>query len=99
MEQNVHGAGVQERGVQDGYQIQIGDSSLQFETKTVNDPVVTGSQVLAVAGASPASEFLVFQVLQSGALEVVRPEQTVDLRHPGAEKFVLFRSDRTFRIS
>lgn len=98
MEQNVHGTGVQERGVHDVYQIQIGDPSLQFETKTVNDPVVTGSQVLAVAGASPASEFLVFQVLQSGALEVVRPEQIVDLRHPGAEKFVLFRSDRTFRI-
>lgn len=78
--------------------IQIGDQSMQFVPKVVADPVVTGSQILAAAGARPASDFLVFQVLRDGALEVVRPEETVDLRSAGAEKFLVFRSDRSFRF-
>lgn len=78
--------------------IQIGDQSMQFVGKVVDDPVVTGSQILTAAGARPASDFLVFQVLRDGALEVVRPEQTVDLRSAGAEKFLVFRSDRSFRF-
>lgn len=78
--------------------IQIGDQSMQFVPKVVDDPVVTGAQILAVAEARPASHFLVFQVLGDGALEVVRPEETVDLRSAGAEKFLVFRSDRSFRF-
>lgn len=78
--------------------IQIGDQSMQFVPKVVADPVVTGSQILAAAGARPASDFLVFQVQRDGALEVVRPEETVDLRSAGAEKFLVFRSDRSFRF-
>jgi len=78
--------------------ILIGDQSMQFVPKIVDDPMVTGSQVLAAAGASPASDFLVFQVLRDGAQEVVRPEETVDLRNAGAEKFLVFRSDRSFRF-
>lgn len=80
------------------YEIQIGDQSLQFVPKIVHDPVVTGSQILTAAGACPASEFLVFQVLRDGALEVVRPEETVDLRSAGSDKFIVFRSDRSFRF-
>lgn len=78
--------------------IQIGDQSMEFTPKVVNDPVVTGSQILVAAGARPASDFLVFQVLRGGALEVVLPEETVDLRSAGAEKFLVFRSDRSFRF-
>jgi len=78
--------------------IQIGDQFLRFVPKVVNDPVVIGSQILAAAGARPASDFLVFQVLRDGALEVVRPEDSVDLRSAGAEKFVVFRGDRSFRF-
>lgn len=78
--------------------IQIGDQSMQFVPKVVEDPVVLGSQILAVAGARPASDFLVFQVQRDGVLEMVRPDQAVDLRSAGAEKFLVFRSDRTFRF-
>ncbi len=78
--------------------IQIGDQSMQFVPKVVDDPVVTGGQILAAAGARPASDFLVFQVLGDGVLEVVRPEGTVDLRSAGVEKFLVFRSDRSFRF-
>lgn len=78
--------------------ILIGDQSMQFVPKVVDDPVVTGSQILAANGARPDSDFLVFQVLRDGAMEVVRPEETVDLRSAGTEKFLIFRSDRSFRF-
>ncbi len=78
--------------------IRIGDQSMQFVPKVVDDPVVTGIQILAVANARPANDFLVFQFLCDGALEVVRPDETVDLRSAGVEKFLVFRSDRSFRF-
>lgn len=78
--------------------IQIGDQSMQFVPKVVDDPVVLGSQILAVAGARPASDFLVLRFLRDGVLDVIRPDQAVDLRSAGAEKFLVFRSDRMFRF-
>ncbi len=80
------------------YGIQIGDQSMRFVPKVVDDPMVTGRQILAAAGAHPAGDFLVFQVLREGALEVVHPEEAVDLRSAGAEKFLVFRGDRSFRF-
>lgn len=80
------------------FEIQIGDQSLQFTPKVIDDPVLTGSQILSIANARPASDFLLFQILRDGALEMVRPEQTVDLRNTGTEKFLVFRSDRSFRF-
>ena len=71
------------------FEIQIGDQSMQFVPKVVDDPVVTGSQILAAAGARPTSDFQAFQVLRDGALEGLRPEETVDLRSAGAEKFLV----------
>lgn len=89
------GRSVREHGP---FGIQVGDQSMQFVPVVVNDPVVTGGQILAAMGTRSASDFLVFQVLRDGALEVVRPEETVDLRSAGAEKFLVFRSDRSFRF-
>jgi len=80
------------------FEFQISDQSLQFTPKVIDDPVPTGSQILSIAGARPASDFLLFQILRDGALEMVRPEQTVDLRNAGTEKFLVFRSDRSFRF-
>lgn len=80
------------------FEIQISDQSLRFMPKVIDDPVLTGSQILSIANARPASEFLLFQVLRDGALEAMRPEQTVDLRNAGTEKFLVFRSDRSFRF-
>lgn len=89
------GRAVREHGP---FGIQIGDQSMQFVPKVIDDPIVTGGQILEVAGAHPASDFLVFQALRNGALVVVRPEEVVDLRSAGAEKFLVFRSDRSFRF-
>ncbi len=80
------------------YGIKIADENLRFESKVVHDPVITGTQVLTIMQLRPASEYLVFQMLRDGALEEIRPEESVDLREAGAEKFLVFRSDRSFRF-
>lgn len=98
MNQYPHDSNSPGHDVHGPYEIQIGDQSLQFAPKIVHDPVMTGSQILAAAGASTASEFLVFQILRNGALEVVRPEETVDLRSTDVEKFIVFHSDRSYRF-
>lgn len=98
MNQHPHNSNIPNHGGHRQYEIQIAGQSLQYVAKTVDDPVVTGSQILIAVGAHPAGEFLVFQVLRSGALEVVRPEEAVDLRSADAEKFIVFRSDRSFRF-
>jgi Multiubiquitin len=63
---------------------------------TSPDPIVTGQQLLDMAGKRPSDQFLVYQLLQSGQMEGLRPDETVDLRQPGIEKFLTFETDRTF---
>lgn len=82
----------------DQFHIQFAHEGFDFEQATIHDPVPTGEQLLATAGLRPAREHLLFQLLSSGALEEIRPDETVDLRAPGREQFVSFRSDRSFRF-
>jgi hypothetical protein len=63
-----------------------------------NDPIVTGAQVLEAAKLFPTDEYLLFQELDDGHLEEIRPDETVDLRHEGREQFITFKSDRSFRF-
>lgn len=88
------------RGVRDDgpYGILIGDERLIYRAEVVHSAVVTGAQILAAAGVSSSIEHVAFQVLQGGQLESLRSEESVDLRSAGVEKFVVFRSDRIFRI-
>jgi len=80
------------------YRVQIGNEKLEFRPAVIDDPVPTGLQILEAAGARPADEHLVFQVLKNGLLEELRPDETTDLRAKGVEKFLVFRSDRSFRF-
>ena len=63
------------------------------------DPVVTGQQILQAANLVPEVEYLLFQLLVDGQLEEVRLDESVELTHPGREKFMSFRSDRSFRFT
>lgn len=65
----------------------------------VDDPIVTGQQLLELIGKYPTDEFLIFQRLANGQLEEIRPDESVDLRTPLVETFHTFRSDRSFRFS
>lgn len=89
------GRAVREHGP---YQVDIGDKDLVFQPSIIADPIVTGAQLLVLAGAVPPHEHQVFQILTSGALEGLRMDETCDLRQSGVERFLVFRSDRAFRL-
>jgi hypothetical protein len=80
------------------YQVQIGDENLDYRPAVISDPVPTGEQVLQAAGLRPVDDFLLFQMLSNGLLESISPSETTDLRHAGVEKFLAFKSDRSFRF-
>lgn len=82
----------------DLFHIQLAHEGFDFKPSTIADPVPTGEQLLATAGLRPSREHLLFQLLPSGALEEIRPDETVDLRAPGRERFLTFKSDRSFRF-
>jgi hypothetical protein len=64
----------------------------------VDDPVLTGRQVLNLAGKSPAEEHLLYLLEKDNVLEDIGLEETVDLRGAGVERFMVFRADRSFRF-
>ena len=64
----------------------------------VDDPKVTGRQLLEAAGFRSPEEHLLFQVLDNGALEERRLDETVELREARTERFIAFKSDRSFRV-
>lgn len=82
-----------------GYRIQYAEGDLNFRPLVVSDPVPVGRQILASAGADPRDGYALFAILPSGDFEDVRLDETFDLRGRGAERFVAFRTDRTFTFT
>lgn len=80
------------------YKIQIGNENLEYRPLVINDPVPTGRQVLEEAGFRPVDEYLLYQFLTNGHLDLLRPDETTDLRQAGIEKFLAFKSDSSFRF-
>ncbi|MBX7123262.1 MAG: multiubiquitin domain-containing protein [Opitutaceae bacterium] len=81
------------------YRIEVADDTLSFRTVEVADPIPLGRQILEAAGARPVEEFSVFAILASGDFEDVRLNEPFDLRGHGAERFVVFRTDREFKFT
>jgi hypothetical protein len=69
--------------------------SIDGQPHQVDDPVITGAQILELAGRRPPDDWRLVIVRRSGS-ESLRPTETVDLRQPGREMFVTDRSDRTY---
>lgn len=80
------------------YRILIGNDALQFEPRTVSDPQPTGAQILEVAGITNLVDYVAYRILQGGLLEELRPDEPTDLRDSGVERFIVFRTDRSFRF-
>lgn len=80
------------------YRVLLGDELLNYHPIVIADPVPTGRQILEAAGVQPLLEHSVFQLLRGGQLESLRLDETSDLRSRGVEKFLIFRSDRSFRF-
>ena len=80
------------------YRVLIGGAALDYRPFIIGDPVPTGRQLLDTAHLHPVDEFEIFSLSADGRLAQVGLDETVDLRAPGVEKFITFRSDRTLRF-
>jgi hypothetical protein len=53
----------------------------------VRDPIITGAQILDLAGKRPPEKYTLRQVLHGGEAKVIELDEKVDLRAPGVERF------------
>jgi hypothetical protein len=72
------------------YKIQI--DKREYE---VDDPTPTGRFLLTLAGKVPVDQFGIYLRLQGQQAERIMPDQTVDLRGEGIERFVTLPLDQT----
>jgi hypothetical protein len=77
-----------------GFEVMINEGAHRFR-----DPIVTGQQILEAVRLFPTDEYLIFQHLADGQLEEIRLDEGVDLRREGLERFITFKSDRSFRFT
>lgn len=80
------------------YGLRIGDEDLVFTDHQINDPVVTLEQILGLANARPKDEFDVYEFRHDGTFTRLDAAAAVDLRQVGIESFLVFRTDRAFRL-
>lgn len=80
------------------YRVEIGDENLAYVQAIIDDPMVTGRQVIEAVGKRPVDEHLVFQVLKDGGLKELRLEDTSDLREGGVERFLIFHGSESYRL-
>lgn len=81
------------------FRIIVSNESLEFRPVSLDDPVPLGRQILLAVGFQPLHEYSLFAILPSGDFEDVRLDETFDLRGKNVERFVAFRSDRSFRFT
>jgi len=72
------------------YRIQI--DKPHYET---TNPTPTGRQLLELAGKLPPDQFNIYLKIPGGQPQRIGPDETVDLRKPGTEKFVTLPLDQT----
>lgn len=74
--------------------IKINDKIIELD-----DLTPTGAQILLAAGVKDIVEYVLFQKLKNGLLEEVRPEESTTLAKGEVESFLMFNSDRTYRLT
>jgi len=81
------------------YRIMVADEQLNERHLDLRDPVPTGRQILQAAEVSPVADYSIYAILPSGDFEDLRLDETYDLRGRGAERFVIFQTDRAFKFT
>jgi hypothetical protein len=84
--------------VQSNKAIEILDEQFTVRRVAIDDDKVTGRQIAEAAGFNSTDELIVLQQLKTGALEEIRPEELVDLRLAGIERFFVIEGDVTYRF-
>lgn len=80
------------------FKVQIAGAELEFHETVVNDPVPTGRQIAQASGEGNPEDLIVLLQLPTFELEELRLGETTDLRASGVERFIVAKSDRTFRL-
>ena len=78
--------------------IAIADETLTYRAVKIDDLTPTGAQLARAAGFKSPDTAIILQVLADGALETIRLEEVVDLRHHDG-RFVIVASDRVYLLS
>ena len=78
--------------------IDIFDEHFHRKEVSIEDDRVTGRQIAEAAGYNSIDELIVLQQLQNGALEEIRSEELVNLKHAGVERFFVIEADVTYRF-
>jgi Multiubiquitin len=81
------------------YSIQFALDNLNFRNIQIADPMPLGCQILAAAGVDARGDYSLFAILPSGDFEDIRLEEPFNLRGRGVEQFVVFRTDRDFKLT
>ena len=68
------------------------------EVFDTDKPVLSGKDLLKMAGKEPLGEFVIYLLLEDGDMENIRPAEVVDLQRSGLEKFRTFKSDVIYRL-
>lgn len=78
------------------FSFRIGDDVSFDQTFQVDDPVPSGRQIILRAGFQQPSQYQLLLLTSDGRLEEIDLDETVDLRKPGLERFLVFQTDRLF---
>jgi hypothetical protein len=81
------------------YPILVAFASTSFHQIEIDDPVPLGRQILRASGHGADDEFSLYNILETGDFEDVSLDEEIDLRRPGAERFIIFKSDRDFKLT
>jgi len=96
MENVVEGSAPQDQTAHKPLRVKVAGPDLNFRDLNIDRARPTGGQIVAAAGFLPVENYGVLQWLESGDLEPLRLNETVDLRLGGAERFVIAQTDRAF---
>ena len=72
-----------------GYRFKVNDHAF-----VTTRPVLTGSEILEIAGLTPVAKYRLRLKVAGGKPEPIGPADKVDLRRPGIEKFRAIRKDQ-----
>lgn len=89
---------VEDAGASTSHTIEVADQTLTYRQVRIEDLTPTGTQLAIAAGFKSIDGVSVLQVLASGDLEDVRPNEKVDLRREEG-RFVIVESDRAYRLT
>jgi hypothetical protein len=81
------------------YLIFVAFESTSFRKIEMDDPVPLGRQILTASGYHADDDFSLYNIVETGDFEDVRLDEEIDLRRPRAGRFIIFKSDRDFKLT